>query len=114
MPRTTREKPDRDRDRGPRRDAEPEFGMGDVDGDGGGDPKKKYRKFRKDNRCRFCREKGKLSRVDYKDIHILQKLCTAQGKLFSRKRSGNCARHQRAVKTAVKRARYLSLLPFVG
>ena len=113
MPRTTREKPDRDRDRGPRRDAEPDFGqMGDAEDS---DPaKKKYRKFRKDNRCRFCREKGKLSRVDYKDIHILQKLCTAQGKLFSRKRSGNCARHQRAVKTAVKRARYLALLPFVG
>lgn len=76
--------------------------------------RKKYTKFRKDNRCRFCREKGKQSRVDYKDIHILQKLCTAQGKLFSRKRSGNCARHQRAVKWAVKRARYLALLPFVG
>lgn len=114
MARMTRDKSDRDRDRGPRRDEEPDFGMGEGEGDAGGDAKKKYRKFRKDNRCRFCREKGKLSKVDYKDIHILQKLCTAQGKLFSRKRSGNCARHQRAVKTAVKRARYLALLPFVG
>lgn len=112
MPRITREKSER----GPRRDRdEAEFGgMEDPTGEGGGDAKKKYRKFRKDNRCRFCREKGKLSKVDYKDIHILQKLCTAQGKLFSRKRSGNCARHQRAVKTAVKRARFLALLPFVG
>jgi small subunit ribosomal protein S18 len=111
MPRITREKSER----GPRRDEEMEYSMDEAGGEGAGDPsKKKYRKFRKDNRCRFCREKGKLSRVDYKDIHILQKLCTAQGKLFSRKRSGNCARHQRAVKTAVKRARYLALLPFVG
>lgn len=86
--------------------------VGDAQGDAAG--KKKYRKFRKDNRCRFCREKGKQSRVDYKDVHILQKLCTAQGKLFSRKRSGNCARHQRAVKLAVKRARFLALLPFIG
>ena len=111
MPRITREKTDRDR--GPRRDEEQFGGMEDPSAEGG-DAKKKYRKFRKDNRCRFCREKGKLSKVDYKDIHILQKLCTAQGKLFSRKRSGNCARHQRAVKTAVKRARFLALLPFVG
>lgn len=110
MARITREKPER----GPRRDRdEMEMPMDDAEG-GDGPGKKKYRKFRKDNRCRFCREKGKLSRVDYKDIHILQKLCTAQGKLFSRKRSGNCARHQRAVKIAVKRARFLALLPFVG
>ncbi|MBI3269743.1 MAG: 30S ribosomal protein S18 [Planctomycetes bacterium] len=74
--------------------------------------KKKYRKFRKDNRCRFCREK--ITKIDYKDVQILQKLTTAQGKLFSRKRSGNCARHQRAVKRALKRAKYIALLPYTG
>lgn len=74
--------------------------------------KKTYRKFRKDNRCRFCRDKTVY--VDYKDTQILQKLTTAQGKLFSRKRSGNCARHQRAVKRAVKRARYIALVPYTG
>ncbi len=74
--------------------------------------KKTYRKFRKDNRCRFCRDKVKY--VDYKDLAILQKLTTSQGKLFSRKRSGNCARHQRAVKVAIKRARYVALLPYIG
>lgn len=103
------------RERSERRPERDEPGLGiEEGGEAGAAGKKKYRKFRKDNRCRFCREKGKQSRVDYKDIHILQKLCTAQGKLFSRKRSGNCARHQRAVKWAVKRARYLALLPFVG
>ncbi|HBI45592.1 MAG TPA: 30S ribosomal protein S18, partial [Planctomycetales bacterium] len=41
-------------------------------------------------------------------------LCTSQGKLFSRKRSGNCAAFQRASKDAVKRARFMALLPYVG
>jgi len=52
--------------------------------------------------------------VDYKDVRTLQKLCTSQGKLFSRKRSGNCAKHQRQFRRAAKRARFLALLPYVG
>jgi len=52
--------------------------------------------------------------VDYKEVAAIGKLTTMQGKLFSRKRSGNCARHQRSCKRAIKRARYLALLPFVG
>jgi small subunit ribosomal protein S18 len=63
-------------------------------------------------RCRFCREK--LEYIDYKDLQAVTKQCSAQGKLFSRKRSGNCAKHQRMVNLAVKRARYMALLPFVG
>jgi small subunit ribosomal protein S18 len=47
-------------------------------------------------------------------VQGLKKLCTSQGKLFSRKRSGTCAAFQRAVKDAVKRARYMGLLPYVG
>ena len=62
--------------------------------------------------CRFCKRKIKL--VDYKEVRELQKLSTRQGKLFSRKRSGNCAKHQRQVQRAVKRARFLGLLPYVG
>ena len=49
----------------------------------------KNRRFRDRARCRFCREKVK--KMDYKDLQSLQKLTTGQGKLFSRKRSGNCA-----------------------
>ncbi|MFH2002444.1 MAG: 30S ribosomal protein S18 [Planctomycetota bacterium] len=74
--------------------------------------KKRYRKFSEKGRCRFCRS-GDLE-VDYKDIGTLQKLCTTQGKLFSRKRSGNCAKHQRKVKLAIKRARFIGMMPFVG
>ncbi|MBI2194311.1 MAG: 30S ribosomal protein S18 [Planctomycetes bacterium] len=62
--------------------------------------------------CRFCREK--IGHVDYKDVTSLQKLTTKQGKLFSRNRSGNCARHQRLVKLAMKRARFLGLMPYSG
>jgi len=76
------------------------------------DRKKKYTKFRKDNRCRFCRDKVKV--VDYKELPVLFKLCTGQGKLYSRKRSGNCAYHQRSATNAIKRARYLALVPYVG
>ena len=74
-------------------------------------PKKRFTRQEK-NRCRFCRAGNK--KIDYKDVGDLQKLCTSQGKLFSRKRSGNCARHQRQAKQAVKRARFLALLSYVG
>jgi small subunit ribosomal protein S18 len=63
-------------------------------------------------KCRFMKE-GKCQ-VDYKDTRMLSKLVTPQGKLFSRKRSGACAYCQRQIKVAVKRARILALLPFVG
>ena len=62
-------------------------------------------------RCRFCRDKVKA--VDYKDIEVLQRLLSSEASLFSKKRSGNCSRHQRQVKTAVKRARSLALLPYL-
>jgi small subunit ribosomal protein S18 len=77
--------------------------------------RKKLGRGRK-NRCRFCTKEGcpRPAFVDYKDIQTLKKLCTSQGKLFSRKRSGNCAAFQRAVKDAVKRARFMALLPYVG
>lgn len=76
---------------------------------------KKQRKmvrFRDRAKCRFCREK--VPEVDYKDLGALSKLITQQGKMFSRKRSGNCARHQRSFKRAIKRARFLALLPYVA
>lgn len=74
--------------------------------------RKKLRRYKDHKRCRFCR--SKIKDIDYKDVDTLQKICTGQGKLFSRKRSGNCAKHQRRVKLAVKYARFLGLLPYVG
>src|SRR5438132_11771163 len=82
---------------------------------GSGMVRKKLGRGRK-NRCRFCTKEGcpRPAFVDYKDVAGLKKMCTSQSKLFSRKRSGNCAAFQRAVKDAVKRARFMALLPYVG
>lgn len=76
--------------------------------DGQGQRSRRYSQISERNRCRFCREK--IERVDYKDVLTLQKLCTSQGRIFSRKRSGNCAAHQRQVKRAIKQARYVGLM----
>ena len=62
--------------------------------------------------CRFCRSGTKY--VDYKDIDTLSRLLTNRGKIYSRKRSGNCAGCQRKVKKAIKRARYMALLPYTS
>ena len=77
--------------------------------------RKKLGKTRQ-GRCRFCTKEGcpRPAFVDYKDVTNLKKLITSQGKLFSRKRSGLCAAFQREVSTAVKRARFMGLLPYVG
>ena len=74
--------------------------------------KRKTKRARPGMKCRFCR--AKVKQVDYKDVATLSKLTTPQGKMFSRKRAGNCAYHQRSFKTAIKRARFLALLPYVG
>lgn len=72
--------------------------------------KKRPTVVREQTQCRFCR--GKVNYIDFKDIETLSKLMTNRGKIFSRKRSGNCAGCQRKAMTAIKRARYMSLLPF--
>ena len=68
--------------------------------------------MREQTQCRFCRRSIKY--VDYKDLETLQKLLTNRGKIYSRKRSGNCAGCQRKVKRAIKRARFMALLPYVA
>jgi small subunit ribosomal protein S18 len=76
--------------------------------------KKKIRNRRA--RCRYCTKDGcpRPTFIDYKDVSALKKLITSQGKMFSRKRSGLCAPFQRAASDAVKRARFMGLLPYVG
>ena len=81
----------------------------DPEGRRGG---KRYSQLSERNRCRFTR--AGVDRIDYKDVVTLQKLMTAQGKVFSRKRSGNAARYQRMVGQAIKRARFMALLPYTG
>ena len=75
------------------------------------DKKKKFKRF-KERRCRFPRMG--LEFLDWKDTQTLQRLSTGQGKILGRKRSGNSARFQRITRTAIKRARHMALLPYVG
>lgn len=65
----------------------------------------------KKKKCRVCKSKQK--EVDYKDIEFISKFVSDRGKIIPRRISGCCAKHQRMVKQAVKRARYMALLPFL-
>jgi len=60
--------------------------------------------------CSFCVDKVDI--IDYKDIGKLKKHITERGKILPRRISGNCAKHQRALTLAIKRARNIALLPF--
>ena len=62
--------------------------------------------------CRFCEEKELY--VDYKDDKRLMRFTTEQGKIIPRRTSGTCARHQRMLTVAIKRARHLALVPYVA
>ena len=62
--------------------------------------------------CQFCVDKTK--EIDYKDVNKLRKFITEKGKILPRRMSGVCAKHQRELATAVKRARQMALLPYVG
>ncbi|MDA8442798.1 MAG: 30S ribosomal protein S18 [Peptococcaceae bacterium] len=60
--------------------------------------------------CSFCVDK--VQSIDYKEINKLRKYVTERGKILPRRISGNCAKHQRQVTLAIKRARCIALLPF--
>lgn len=62
--------------------------------------------------CLFCVDK--VDGIDYKDTAKLKKYITERGKIVPRRISGNCAKHQRQLTTAIKRARIIALLPFVA
>jgi len=68
------------------------------------------RRFPRKKICRFCTDK--VVDIDYKDIKRLRNLITERGKIIPRRISGNCARHQRQLGTAIKRARNIALMPF--
>ncbi len=72
-------------------------------------PRRKRRFFRK-KVCRFCADK--IKEVDYKDIKRLRGFLTERGKIVPGRVTGTCAKHQRQLSRAVKRARFLGLLPY--
>lgn len=60
--------------------------------------------------CLFCAEHKDY--VDYKDVDTLQKFVSENGKILPRRSTGACAKHQRAITTAIKRARQVALMPY--
>ncbi len=66
---------------------------------------------RKRRICRFC-DRG--TEIDYKDDRELRNFITERGKIIPRRMSGNCAKHQRSLTRAIKRARVLALIPFTS
>jgi small subunit ribosomal protein S18 len=105
---------------GPRREGGPGGGGGRREGGGPGGPgggpggprrgKRQY--FRKKKVCKFCTEK--MDMIDYKRADILSQFVQERGKILPRRMTGVCARHQRWLGVAIKRARNIALLPFAG
>jgi small subunit ribosomal protein S18 len=73
--------------------------------------RRRQRYFRPRN-CRFCADRSII--INYKDTDLLRQFVHEDGKIRPRRQTGNCAKHQRKVTQAVKRARHIALLPFVG
>lgn len=74
--------------------------------------KKKRRIYHRRKVCRFCADSNLV--IDYKDQKLLKYFITERGKIIPRRISGTCAKHQRALTHAIKRARTIALLPYVG
>ena len=94
---------------GPRRESGP---GGGGPGGPGGRPRGKRQYFRKKKVCKFCVEK--MDFIDYKRADILSQFVQERGKILPRRMTGVCARHQRWLGVAIKRARNIALLPFAG
>lgn len=62
--------------------------------------------------CQFCAEQ--IKEVNYKNLDLLKRYVTEQGKIRSRRQTGTCAKHQRMLARAVKRARHMAMLPFAA
>src|SRR5881628_1620555 len=106
---------DRPAPRGPRpsygdRDRRPSYGdrdrgdRGDRGGPGGRRPRRRV--------CSFCVEK--VQRIDYKDVGRIRRYISDRGKIDPRRKSGTCAKHQRMLTTALKRARLMAMLPYTA
>ena len=72
---------------------------------------KKVRRVQKRKVCAFCTDK---IAIDYKDVARLRKYITEKGKILPRRQTGACAKHQRELANAIKRARYMALIPYTG
>ena len=75
-------------------------------------PNRRKRVFRRRKVCRFCVDTSII--IDYKDPRTLRFFTTERGKIIPRRVSGNCARHQRKLTAAIKRARTIALMPYAA
>jgi small subunit ribosomal protein S18 len=77
-------------------------------------PKIRKRRFYPSKRkvCSFCRDN--IADIDYKDVSRLRQYTSDTGKIERRRKTGTCAKHQRSLAKAIKRARYLALLPYAS
>lgn len=73
---------------------------------------KAFRPKRKKKVCAFCAEK--VTRIDYKDAAKLRKFVSERSKILPRRVTGTCAKHQRELTTAIKRARQIAILPYIS
>src|SRR2546426_3018360 len=94
--------------RGPRREGPP--GAGGAGGVGAGGPRGGRPPRRKV--CTFCVDK--VQRIDYKDVGRIRRYISDRGKIDPRRKSGTCAKHQRMLTTALKRARLMAMLPYTA
>ncbi|MBW7997602.1 MAG: 30S ribosomal protein S18 [Candidatus Glassbacteria bacterium] len=67
---------------------------------------------RRKKTCNFC--ENKIKAINFKDYRMLARYITERAKIVPRRTSGTCAKHQRQLSSAIKRARYLALLPYIG
>lgn len=75
-------------------------------------PKRRPRYIPKRKVCFFC--VNHVDTIDYKDANLLRRYISERGKIDPRRKTGTCAKHQRTLTTALKRARHIALLPFTG
>ena len=73
-------------------------------------PARRKAPHRRKKVCVFC---GKDNVIDYKDVNKLKRYISERGKILPRRITGNCAKHQRALTVAIKRARHIALMPYV-
>jgi small subunit ribosomal protein S18 len=86
-------------------------GKKDDKGKGEGRPRGGGGFFRRRRVCKFCADK--IDYINYKDVRLLSPFIPERGKIQPRRISGTCAKHQRALQTAISRARQLALIPYV-
>lgn len=70
------------------------------------------RYYSRPRQCQFCADKTII--MDYKNKDLLKSFVTDEGKIRPRRQTGTCAKHQRSLAGAIKRARHIALLPYVG